>query len=162
MTLRDWLDSYTLNGDAQLVCAWRKRAWRSMRPVVRQFVQDREAGLSVSVGNLLAEIDAAGARARINALGKRWKQERTKLIEIAQRQGELWPAPTKAEAEVCLVALDLVEMGRHAEASALLREQAPNARSRVCRVCGSKPGDPCLELVTRAERVVPHEVRYAA
>ena len=41
MTLREWLDVYTAEGDASLRCAWTKRAWRAMRPVVNQFLVQR-------------------------------------------------------------------------------------------------------------------------
>lgn len=165
MTLRDWLDVYTHNGDAQFVCAWRKRAWRAMRPIVEQFVADRDAGRPVRVGNLFVEIDAAGARERINLTGKRWIQERAKLLTIVQVQRELWTPPSADEYSVCLVARDLEEEGRLDEARRLLAEQAPNVLSRPCPACGQPRGQACVMFTLHGAYqpiVVPHEARVAA
>lgn len=65
---------------------------------------------------------------------------------------------------VCLVAHDLVELGREAEAIALLDEQAPNRLNRGCPACGSWTGKPCRDpdpLWNRRfhDRIVPHEAR---
>jgi len=145
VTLRDWLHSYTHNGDAQFVCAWRKRAWRAMRPVVERFVADRDAGLPVTAGGLLAELDRAAYDARISPGGKRWIEERRKLLEIVRNQRELWILPTADEHATCLVAFDLVEEHRYSEAVALIGEQAPNALGRPCPACGRSPGEHCLD-----------------
>lgn len=162
MTLREWFDAYTWNGDAQLVCAWRKRAWRAMRPVVERFLADHEAGIARPAGILLAEIKQARIDAGINAGGKRWRQEYEKLLEALQGQRNFWPPPTQDERDVCMVARDLEESGRADEAAALVHEQAPNAHNRRCGACGRKPGEPCFDVAPNlayVDRVVPHEAR---
>lgn len=162
MTLREWLDVYTHNGDAQLVCAWRKRAWRAMRPIVEQFVADREAGIKVSVGRMYRDIEHAATEASISLNGKRWEEEWRKLVRIMQSERELWPTPTQEEADVAMVVRDLEEMGELERAAALLREQAPNARNRKCPACGRKPGEPCRDLATETALIAPHAARVTA
>lgn len=181
MTLREWLDSYTANGDAQLVCAWRKRAWRAMRPVVEQIESDIPAW---TVGKALKAIDAAAYAANIKTGGKRWKQEYEKLTAILNATPGLWRVPTHDEIGVCLVAADLVEQEQYAEAAALIIEQAPNVYERTCPACSS-PASWCCEEISgddmppvdtpqtaaaraaglkvwsRRSRIVPHEARFA-
>lgn len=162
MTLREWLDAYAHNSDAQLICAWRKRALRAMRPVVEQFLVQRDHGVSVYAGDLFAAIDSAGVAAGIPKGGKRWRQERAQLEKIVQHQRELWAPPTRDEAGACEVAQDLYELGKDAEAESLLAEQAPNRHSRRCPACGAKPGQPCRKLhdgISADEMRVPHAAR---
>jgi hypothetical protein len=162
MTLREWLDEYTRDGDAQYVCSWRKRAWRAMRPVVAKFVEDREAGIERPAGELIIAIRQARAEARIAESGKRWKKEYQLLVEAIQEHPELWPAPTADEAGVCEVARDLMLLERFEEVRELL-VQAPNRFNRKCPACGSKPGIPCSDLNHPLMHVVvPHEARLVA
>lgn len=169
MTLEQWVRVYAANGDAQYVCAWRKRVWRAMRPVVEKFLAAREAGEALSVGHLLSAVEDARAAARIPAHGKRWRQEHGKLVDILQAQRELWPPPSVDEAAACSVAHDLAELGRTEEAAKLLAAQAPHHLGRPCPACGSKVGKPCVEIgfqlgyaKTSTPRTVPHEARYVA
>lgn len=160
MTLREWLDSYTHNGDGQLVCAWRKRAWRAMRPVVQMFVTQRECGVETPPGMLLQGIDAAAKNSGISPTTKRWRQEREKLVEILQGMRELWPAPGHEECGAVEVAIDLAEIGRVAEAAELLAAQAPNALNRKCRACGAKPGEPCFDGEAAGQKEIIADVRH--
>ena len=172
-TLREWIDQVATGADARYICAWRKRAIRTMRPVVEQFLIQRENGVEVSATDLLAGIESARREADIPSDTKRWKQEHAELLAIVQRTPDLWPAPTIDDRGACDVATDLLAMAadldrvnepvkaklKRDEALELLIKQAPNRYSRRCKVCGAKPGDPCLELVTRAEMLIPHEMR---
>lgn len=170
LTLEQWVTVYTANGDAQHVCAWRKRVWRAMRPVVEKFLADREAGAPLSVGELLSAVEDARAAARIPAHGKRWRQEHDKLVDVLQAQRELWPAPSVDEAAACSVAHDLAELGRTDEATKLLAAQAPNHLGRPCPACGAKVSRPCVEIgfqlggkpMSTTPRAVPHEARHVA
>lgn len=146
MTLREWLDSYTHNGDAQLVCAWRKRAWRCMRPVVEKFVADREAGEDVYAHHLFDAIEAARVEAKIPADSKRWTQEFYTLKRILRADREYWPTPTADDRAAAVVAQDLVELGKHAEAIAMVRDQIPHATSRKCPTCGQPQGQRCIRI----------------
>lgn len=152
MTLEDWLNSYTANGDAQFVCAWRKRAWRTLRPVVEQFVADRAAGLGRMAPDLMVAIEAARHAAKINDESKRWKQELFTLSQIIRGMRELWPAPAQGDRETWPVAIDLVEVGRFAEAIALVAAQMPNALSRKCPACSQPNGQRCAEIDLDVER----------
>lgn len=164
MTLREWLDVYTRDGDAQLVCAWRKRVWRVMRPVVALFVAELDAGCTHSAGELLAAIEDAREVFDINPIGKRWRQEHLKLVGTLQGQRQLWPAIEQDEADVCAVARDLEEEGRTREAQALVDEQAPNRLNRKCPACGAKPGDVCIGIVAGVSNglIAPHDARVVA
>lgn len=146
MTLREWLDSYTAAGDAALVCAWRKRAWRCLRPVVEKFVADREAGSSVYAHQLFDAIEVARAAADIPPTSKRWLQELDALKRILRADRELWPTPTVDDRAAALVAQDLVELGKYAEAIAMVREQIPHATSRKCQTCGQPQGQRCIRI----------------
>lgn len=146
MTLREWLDSYTAAGDAALACAWRKRAWRCLRPVVEKFVAEREAGAHVHAHQLFDAIEEARTAADIPADGNRWTQEIDTLKRILRADRELWPSPTADDRAAAIVAQDLVELGKYAEAIALVREQVPHATSRPCPVCGQPRGHRCEEI----------------
>ena len=135
--MREWLDVYTANGDSQLVCAWRKRAWRAMRPVVELFVADREKGIEHSAGYLNHMIEAARVEAGINDTGKRWRQEHGKIVQILRDQRELWPTPSQEEADACMVARDAEEAGNIEAARTILRDQVPHALNRKCPACGT-------------------------
>ena len=146
MTLQDWLDVYTAQGDAAQRCAWVKRAWRAMRPVVEQFIVQRNAGVEVTGNQLIDGLKAAAVANEIKPGGKRWKQEFAKLVAIIGDQRELFPAVSADERGVVLVAADLVEEQRYAEAIALLREQAPNVFGRKCPACSQPVGRRCREI----------------
>lgn len=189
MTLLDWLGAYTANGDAQLVCSWRKRAWRCMRPVVEKFVADREAGAKVYAHQLFDAIEAARVDAKIKADSKRWVQELDALRRILRADREMWPTPTDDDRAAAVVAQDLIELGKYAEAIHLVREQIPHATSRKCPTCGQPKGIRCVHVewfperdpngglayhpeaqalkaageryVYPRERIVPHEARLA-
>lgn len=172
-----WLNHYTADGDSQFVCAWRKRAWRALRPVVEQFLAQRALGVDVYADDLIAAIDAAAITAKIKPTGKRWKQEVQEILTIAKRTRELWSPPTRDEYGACLVASDMLELaaeldrvGRFAEAKAkrdeahgLLIAQAPRRYGRPCPACGSGLGQPCVNILWNGgEMLVPHEARIAA
>src|SRR5437868_2111795 len=146
MTLLDWLGTYTHNGDAQLVCSWRKRAWRCMRPVVEKFVVDREAGGKVYAHQLFDAIEAARAEAKIPTDSKRWMQELDTLKRILRADRELWPTPTADDRAAAVVALDLVELGKYADAIAMVRDQIPHATSSNCSTCGALQGSRCIRI----------------
>lgn len=143
MTLREWLDTYTANGDAQLVCAWRKRAWRAMRPVVEQVVADPA---SWTASRLLKALDAAAYEAKIGTSGKRWRREYEVIEKAIKETCELWRAPTDDDRGVCLVAYDLVEQGQFAEAIALIEREAKNVLERPCSACPAPAGWCCQEI----------------
>lgn len=186
MTLDEWLNSYTAAGDAALACSWRKRAWRVLRPCVEKFVEEREAGVKVYAFTLFDAIEVARAAADIPADGKRWKQELDALKRILRADRELWPTPTADDRAAAVVAQDLVELHRYADAIALVREQIPHATSRKCPTCGAPMGQRCLRIewdersvngalernpeakaldasgeryVYQRDRIVPHEAR---
>lgn len=150
MTLREWLDSYTHNGDAQLVCAWRKRAWRCMRPVVEKIAADLDTSIGWTVSKALTAIERAGDEARIKKTSKRWVQEFNKLKGILETDGRLWRSPTHDDRGVCSVAFDLVEQGQYEEAASLILEQAPFVYERPCTAC-SAPAGWCCEEITGDE-----------
>lgn len=140
MTLLEWLDVYTRNGDSQLVCAWRKRAWRAMRPIIEQVVGDMPAW---TVSRVLKALDQAAFEHDIKVTGRRWRQEYKKLQEVLDAERALWRAPTDEDRGVVDVATDLVEIGKLEDAITLLREQAPNILERSCRACNSPAGWAC-------------------
>lgn len=120
---------------------WRQDARSVMIRVVRE---QRDLGKLGDDAALLKAVDAAypfGERKYLPY--KMWLLER-KLF----RDACTVPAatPSREEAEVCSVARDLVELGRHDEARKLVEEQAPNRLGRECAACGAKPGKPCREF----------------
>ncbi len=153
---------------------WSKMSADAIARVVRDNPGLREAGPKV----LLAAIDAAypfGERAMHPY--KVWLKERSKAMRmLGLMPGAKTPVPpTPDEAAVCMVARDLVEMGRDAEAKALLAKQAPNRLGRGCPACGARMWGPCFEAVSMepregatspyygihrsVEMLVPHEAR---
>ncbi len=162
MTLREWLDVYTHNGDAQHVCAWRKRAWRAMRPVVERFVADRDANKEQTPYSLLTKINDAAIAERINIGGKRWRQELRKIRDIISSSQELWPTPAKSEADACSIARDAEEEGRTEIALAILEAEAPNRHNRKCPACGAPVGSPCRAIGGTDELIATHAARVAA
>lgn len=106
------------------------------------------ANVGMPLKDQLKLIDAAYPfGARVHWPYKQWLVERAAFVEAASS------APSRDEAAVCLVAHDLVELGRIDEARALMDEQAPNRLKRPCPACGARAGAACRELL------VPHEAR---
>lgn len=163
MTLDDWLNSYTHQGDAQLVCSWRKRSWRALRPVVEKFVADRAAGADRHAESLMVDIEAARQAAKINPDGKLWKQELHKLVEILRGMPELWPAVTEDDRAACAVATDLVELGRYADAIALMRAQcSPYLLSQKCPACSQPQGYRCEQIEYTTEKIEGGALKLSA
>lgn len=149
---------------------WRERANAAMRAVVNA---NRELA-ATDPAALLKLVDAAypfGERAMHPY--KAWLAERKIFVDV------LFPPkppaqPTQDDYAACLVALDLVEIGRVDDTKKLLDEQAPNRLGRKCPACGAKPLRQCFDLATTnaadlgysviperksVERLVPHDAR---
>jgi hypothetical protein len=124
------------------------------------------ANIGLSRSELLVLIDAAypfGERKYWPY--KQWLVERAAYLEAASS------VPSRDEAAVCLVAHDLVELGRVDEARKLMDDQAPNRLKRPCPACGVRAGTECREpradnlpfawrgLDPGIPRIVPHEAR---
>lgn len=112
---------------------WRKTA----RAVIERV---RVANLDKTPSERLALIDAA------YPFGERkyhpykiWLAERRRYTYVAD------VPPSQDEADACMVARDLVEEGRTAEAETFLDEHAPHRLERKCPACGANAGKACRE-----------------
>jgi hypothetical protein len=128
---------------------WRRRARHAMRSVVSKY-----EGIA-TLANLLPLIDDAypfGQRS--HAPYKAWLAERKLFIQLLDAP----PAPTAEDRAACEVAIDLLELGRIAEAQSLLDAQAPRRLNRDCPACGAAIGKLCRERRDCAwvELAVPH------
>lgn len=111
--------------------------WRARRRILEALEHHGD----LEGDELLAQVDAAypfGDRKHYPY--KAWLAERRILIGLMTPEPVM---PSADEAAACMVARDLVELGREDEARALLDAQAPNRLTRKCPACGALPGREC-------------------
>lgn len=138
--------------------------WAKLRPPVSKWRRQARAVMldvvqSIAIMNRTLIADSRAVIERVDAaypFGERsmqpyrcWLRERRLLIEVLEGDGDK-RLPTADEVGVCEVARDLVELGRHEEARALVEQQAPNRLARKCPACGSPAGRECVALAEDA------------
>lgn len=135
---------------------WRRKARFALARIVESYINTHASVDDDELMGLVRTAYPFGPRE--NHPYRAWREE-CNLLKQHLRMGPR-PAPSAEELAVLMVARDLVEEGRTAQAEALVEEQAPNRHNKVCPTCSANVGEPCwdFDAPSSGTEVIPHAI----